>query len=161
MRLLPRVLLLAVLPLAGCADARPTPAPTTATVSGRVTVAGKGPLTGANIRFVSVADPNKVGSGQVKSDGTYMVPDAPVGECKVVIDNAHLDPSQNPAAARPWVPTPRGEKADAEPNVPTLGRDDWTSQKFVQIDPAYGRPESTPLRVTVEQGEGTKDFDVK
>lgn len=60
-------------------------------VKGTITVAGKGPLPGGTIQFVSVADPTRIGTGQIRHDGTYEVPDAPVGECKVVIDNAHLD----------------------------------------------------------------------
>lgn len=87
LRLLPALALVGT--LVGCGgDKR-------ATVTGKVTVGGKGPLTGGNIRFVSVADPNKVGGGQIKPDGTYEVNDAPVGDCKVVIDNTHLDPEAN------------------------------------------------------------------
>ncbi len=64
-----------------------------APVKGSVSVAGKGPLTGGTITFISVADSKRMGSGMVEPDGTYSVLDAPVGECKVIFDNSHLDPS--------------------------------------------------------------------
>ena len=111
--------LLALLTAVGCgaSDKR-------AAVAGKVTVGGKGPLTGGNIRFVSVADPNKVGGGQIKPDGTFEVSDAPVGECKVVIDNTHLDPSLSKAAAMPGVPAPGGMGSGmkgAPAGVPSVG----------------------------------------
>ena len=40
----------------------------------------------------------------IKADGTYEVPDAPVGECKVVIDNSHLDPSSKKSGTMPMAP---------------------------------------------------------
>jgi len=81
--------------LAGCSGDRRV------SVHGKVTLAGKGPLGGGNIQFVSVADPTKVGGGLIKPDGSYMVPDAPVGDCKVVIDNTHLDPNANKGTGLP------------------------------------------------------------
>jgi hypothetical protein len=75
-------------------------------LSGKVTVGGKGPLTGGNIRFVSTADPNRVGGGLIKADGTYEVTDAPVGACKVVIDNTHLDPNAVKAVNLPGMGGP-------------------------------------------------------
>ena len=62
-------------------------------ISGKVTVAGKGPLTGGGIQFVSVEYPNRVGSAVISGDGTYTVVDAPLGECKVVIDTTMFDPN--------------------------------------------------------------------
>lgn len=97
MRVLIRLLPLAALlvAVAGCGgDKR-------ATVSGKVTVGGKGPLTGGNIRFVSVSDPNRSGGGLINPDGTYEVPDAPVGDCKVIIDNTHLDPDAKKGGSLP------------------------------------------------------------
>ncbi len=79
-----------------------------APVSGKVTVVGKEGLSGGNIRFISVADSNRVGGGLIKPDGTYEVFDAPVGECKVVIDNTHLDPSANKSSGPGMGPGPGG-----------------------------------------------------
>ena len=73
-----------------------------------MTVGGKGPPTGGTIRFVSVADPTRVGAGQIKADGSFVVSDAPVGECKVVIDNVHLNPSSNKATGMPGIAGRRG-----------------------------------------------------
>ncbi len=79
--------LFSLLAITGCGGDRRSP------VKGTVNVAGKGPLTGGNIRFVLVSDQTKMSGGIIKPDGTYEVPDAPVGECLVVIDNSHLDPN--------------------------------------------------------------------
>ena len=73
--------------VAGCgSDAR-------APVKGTVTFGGKGPLAGGTIFFISVADSKRIGSGMIDPDGTYEVHDAPVGACKVIFDNSHLDPT--------------------------------------------------------------------
>jgi hypothetical protein len=186
-RALPLVALFAA--LAGCGgDKR-------ASVAGKVTVGGKGPLTGGNIRFVSVSDPNRSGGGLIKPDGTYEVPDAPVGECKVVIDNAHLDTSTNKATGLPGMGAPGGMPGGMKgmpggmkgmPPVGTAGgvkeadkakmsaapkgadipgemssKSETAGQKFIKIDPAFTKPESTTLTFTVEKGANTKDFDVK
>ncbi len=66
-----------------------------ASVSGKVTVNGKGPLTGGTITFVLISNENEVGGGNIKSDGTYEAVDVPVGECKVIVSNAHLNPSKS------------------------------------------------------------------
>ena len=155
-----------------------------ASVSGKVTVAGKGPLTGGNIRFVSAADPNKTGGGQIKPDGSFEVSDAPVGACKVVIDNTHLDPSQSKAAAMPGVPmqgmkgmpggpavggggakkedkakmgeAPKGADVPAE-----MGKAESSGQKFVRIEVGFSKPDTTALTFEVQPGTNTKDFEVK
>jgi len=98
--------------LTGCNSDRRAP------VSGKITVSGKGPLPGGNIRFVSVADPNRVGGALIKPDGTYEVPDAPLGECKVVVDNTHLDPNANKGTA-PGTPG-TGGMPGAGPGMPGM-----------------------------------------
>jgi hypothetical protein len=192
-------ILVAAAAVAGCGD-KDARAP----VSGKVTVAGKGPLAGGSIRFVSAADPNRSSSGQIKSDGTYMVPDAPVGECKVVIDNSHLDPNGSKGSAPPGAmgkgggmkgmpgagpgaggmpgaggspsagpagapkaddkakmgSAPKGAGAEV-PNEMNDGRAEHSAEKFVKIDGAFTKPETTTLTFTVVKGENTKDFDVK
>jgi len=152
-------------------------------VSGKVTVGGKAPLTGGNIQFVSVADPNKIGGGQIKADGTYEVVDAPLGECKVVIDNTHLDPASRKAGMMPMAPPKMGmgmgkpggmgnpkppadtkKMGDAPKGVEVssgMGDSDITEQKYVKIDAAYTKAESTTLKQTVSKAGETFDFDVK
>lgn len=59
-------------------------------VTGKVAVTGKGPLTGGSIRFELASDSKIFGSGQIHADGSYECADAPVGECRISVDNAHL-----------------------------------------------------------------------
>lgn len=181
MRFLLRTLPLAVLvaALAGCGgDKR-------ASVSGKVTVGGK-PLTGGNITFILVSDPNRTTSGLIKPDGSYEVSDAPVGECKVVIDNSHLDPdaikkggmggpgtpAMGPPMKGPAAATGGGGPKEADKakmggpakgaDAPSeMGKSETTGQKYVKIDPAHTKPDSTSLRFTVERGSNTKDFEIK
>jgi hypothetical protein len=180
-RVLPALVLAAA--VAGCGGEKRV------AVSGKVTVGGK-PLTGGSIRFVSVADPNRSGGGQIKADGTYEVPDAPVGECKVTIDNSHLDPAANKTSGLPGMmgkggagPGMKGmpagpgmatgpkeadkakmgtgpKEADVASDM-NAGKAEHAAEKFIKLDPSFAKVESTPLTFTVEKGPNTKDFDIK
>ena len=172
-------MLAGMIALAGCggSDGR-------GTVTGKVTVAGKGPLTGGSIQFISVADASLYGGGQIRPDGTYEVVDAPLGECKVVIDNKHLQVGGNtmgpkvPGGMGGGMPTtgmgPKTGKAPAEASkqmnaapkcveVPSeMGKDSTTTgAKYIKIDPNYAAAGSTTLKATVNRGTNTADFEVK
>lgn len=167
----------------GCADKR-------VKVSGKVTVAGKGPLTGGSIRFVSASDPAKFGSGTIKAEGDYEIFDAPVGECKIVIDNSQFDPKARSANNMPSVPGKMGmgppgkmggmpgvaasgpnatdaKKMGSAPNgldLPSeMNRDqgDPKKLKFVPFDASYSKVESTPLKQSVPKEGGVFNFDLK
>ena len=84
------VLLLGTVSWMGCGGGAPYSG---TVIKGKVTVAGKGLLTGGTIQFVSVADSKAMSGGQIKPDGTYELADVPLGDCKVVIDNSHLNPN--------------------------------------------------------------------
>ncbi|AMV29737.1 hypothetical protein VT84_35420 [Gemmata sp. SH-PL17] len=178
--------LLALLAGCGASDKR-------ATVSGKVTVAGKAGLPGGIIRFVSAENPSRIGGGTIKPDGTYEVTDAPVGECKVIIDNSHLDPSANKSNA-PGMPgtgsgmpgmkgMPGGKQfgpgaggpkdADKEkmtgapkgaevPSEMGMGKTDHAGEKYVRIDGAYFKLDTTTLKATVsDSGSNALNFEVK
>jgi hypothetical protein len=169
---------LALLPLAAVGCGRPP----TATVSGKVTVKGKDPLPGGTITFQLASDPTQAAGGVIKSDGTYTVTGAPVGECKVVIDNSNLDLSKNTGTSTPTGGAPGmgppgagstgggGPPADARNrmNGPPKGVGDETddkdagTKKYVKIDPSFSKAESTPLKHTVVMGDNKDvNFDVK
>ncbi len=169
--------------VAGCGGDKRT------VVKGKITVGGKGPLSGGNIRFVSASEASRFGSGIIKADGTYEVSNAPVGDCKIVIDNTHLDPSAKKSVSMPGMPGMKGmggmkgmpggggggpgkgnakdttKKMSGAPSgvdvATEMGRADTSGQKFVKIDAAYAKPETTPLTFKVESGDNSKDFDVK
>ncbi len=176
--------LFAALPLFGCGGK-----PGRAQVSGKVTVAGKGPLTGGSITFVLLSDEKETGGGVIKSDGTYEAVDVPVGECKVLIGNSHLNPSKSgmggPSMGMggPGMGMGKGmggppsgvsgpkpgdkDKMGAAPKGadvdPKMGEGkDTGSSKYIKIDTAYEAAGTTTLRHTVTKGENPNaNFDVK
>ena len=147
------------------------------TVSGKVLVAGKNPLPGGIITFYLMSDPTQVGGSVINSDGTFEVVNAPVGECKVVVDNTHLDTARNPgnmmmggggmtpmgsgmaskastsgasARSNDKMKSASAKATQLAPEM-TTGKDLGTS-KYVKIDPAFTKAESTTLRHTVSSG---------
>ena len=175
-----------LLALAGCGGGKVG----RASVSGKVTVAGKGPLTGGSITFVLISNENEVGGGNIKSDGTYEAVDVPVGECKVIVSNAHLNlsksgmgggmPGGGMTGAGPGTgkgmtgmggpPAGGPQTADKMGNAPKgaevdgkmgEGKDTGTP-KYMKIDPTYEDAGTTTLRHTVNRGENpNSNFDVK
>ncbi len=142
------VLAAAALAAAGCTAGNPQL--TGAAVSGVVRAKGR-PVTGGSLRLIDPADPNKSTSGQILGDGTYKVLNAPVGEVVVVVEtaSAKADPRAFIALAKA-----KGGKVDESilPPGPPL--------KYVPIDPKYSDPAKSPLRITVEKGEHTKDIEL-
>jgi len=164
------VALVAVLALAGCG---PHPR---ASVKGKVTVAGKGPLTGGAIQFVLDSDPTQIAGGVIHADGSYEVLDAPVGECKVLIDNEHLQ--KGGKMQGPMVPGYLAGGAKAAPAGATSKM--GTSPKGLEVPPGTGEPvganglkymkinhefavaDRTPLKATVNRGDNAGvNFEVK
>ncbi|HEX4606894.1 MAG TPA: hypothetical protein VH092_01690 [Urbifossiella sp.] len=160
--------LIVLLAVAGCGSSKPPRAP----VTGKVTVAGKAPLTGGAIRFEWVGDPTEVGSGIIDPTGAYEVSDAPVGECKVIIENAYLQAGAGggggimekgiPQAAKQKVPpmksTAPPKDADMPPEMATQSKG---APKYMRIDSSYSAAGTTPLKATVARGTNSFDFDVK
>jgi hypothetical protein len=136
-------------------------------VKGKVTVNGKVPLTGGSIQFILVSNPNEVGSGQIDGKGEYEVATAPIGECKVVIDNTHLerksknmpgmgtgganqDTSKKMSTPPKGIDTAKGEGGQA------------SALKHVKIDGSYTKADTTPLKSTVSRDKASPaDFDLK
>lgn len=132
-------------------------------VSGKVTHAGKGPLPGGTIQFVLASNPNYAGGAQIDPDGKYTVHDAPVGECKVLVDNLYLKPG---GGAPPMLPgkTPAkkpNKKIEVPKEVEKTPGGDANPGKYVVLEGTYASAESTPLKVTLSSGSNEKDFDVK
>lgn len=147
-----------------------------AIVSGTVTVAGKGPLTGGAISFISAADAKRAGHGTILADGTFRVVDAPVGECKVVIDNSNMEPADEKSGPPTGVkggpqPTPgkaakggKGEwkaSPEGEGGPPPADNSLFANRKYIKLEKGYSAPGTTPLTFLVERGEAKKDFEVK
>jgi hypothetical protein len=162
--------LLVMVCLVGCGE------PARAPVTGKVSFAGKGPLTGGSIRFVSESNPEIASGGLIKADGSYEVVDAPVGDCKVLIETEHLRVGGKTAgAAVPGYLS--GNKSSGPPpgtsdkmknppkgvDVPGGETDGGgaVGLKYMKISPDYANLELTPLKATVERGGGGHNFEVK
>ncbi len=155
---------LAFLALVGCGSSSPPRTP----VKGKVTIAGKDPLPGGIIQFVLASDTKVIGGGQIKPDGSYEVPDAPVGECKVVIDNEHLrvgGKTMGPVVPGKTTTAPPGEtkkKMNAAPmGLETPTEDTSGTPKYLRIDSSYQKAETTPLLKTVSRNEDVINLEVK
>jgi hypothetical protein len=110
-----------------------------ATVTGKVTIAGKGPLPGGQITFWGGKES---ATGSIKSDGNYEDQNVPQGECKVSIDNTALKTAGATGAATEGMP----------------GSDNG---KYVPIDPKYSKPETSGLSTTVSGKTATYNPDLK
>lgn len=98
-------------------------------------------------------------------DGTYLVADAPKGECRVVINNQSLakaggkfiTPSQKFGKGIPGEGgTPQGVIIP-----PQMGPKSSESGTYMPISDQFANVETTPLRATLQQGANTIDFEVK
>jgi hypothetical protein len=163
------ILLVAVLLTSGCGGNSRT------TIKGKVTVAGKGPLTGGNITFVLASNQAVNGGGVINADGSYEVVTAPLGECKVLIDNSHLNTAAK-NKGMPMVPGTPGtggvskapKDTESKMTTPPKGLKDAPpgvgagKLNYMKIDDQFSKFESTPLKSTVGSGSATPaDFEVK
>ena len=126
----------------------------TATVKGKVTFMSK-PLTGGTVAFFA-AD-GRHAAGTIKSNGEYVVPDAPVGETTITVTTPKMP--LGPMAGKMPKP-PSGSKGMPKEMLPP----DYEEGKKIGIVPApeqYGTPESSPLKYTVTVGEQNHDIDLK
>jgi hypothetical protein len=71
--------LLGMVILLGCSSERHFP---TGQVTGKITYKGQ-PVPGGTIMFISTSEAGDFGGGAIKEDGTYDVPKAPAGTCKI------------------------------------------------------------------------------
>lgn len=123
--------------LAGCGGSTKG---NTVLVTGKVTVAGKGPLTGGNITFTPNGAPDKARSGSIKGDGTFSVPDVARGECKVSIETTSLK---------------------SLPPAPSMDMGAGPPAKYMPIDAKYSKPDSSGLSTTIDKNPFTYDVEVK
>jgi hypothetical protein len=150
-------------------------------VRGKVTFNGK-PLNSGTILFVT--SDNRSASTSIKEDGTYEMPDAPVGECTITVTVGStsgkgggnmMAPGGMPAIGKMGGPggmpsTTGGQKSDSSKPPPGLGTSGGDGQqmtgpppqvdarKQVKIPDKYSNPETSGLKYTVVKGEQTKDL---
>jgi hypothetical protein len=121
-----------------------------ATVKGKVTF-NNVPLSTGTITF-NAAD-NRVGTGQIKSDGTYVVGDAPIGEVTITVTTPKTP--MGPVGMQKPPPGMSGMPKEMMP----AGYEEGKPVRIVPAPEKYGSAESSPLKFTVKAG--TQDHDVQ
>lgn len=147
-RIVPVAFILVAAVAVGCG-----PPPTSGVVRGRVSI-GDRSLPGGMIGFHSTQDAARWSAGQIAVDGTYLVPDAPLGPCTVTIDTTMLkDRPRFSAAAAADGPTPGG--------LPGGSGIVAQEPEFVPIRQQFGSIDQSPLSATITAGENRCDFSVE
>jgi hypothetical protein len=156
-------LLLPLLFALGCGGSK------TAKLSGKVLFDNK-PLPGGTITFYP-ADGGKLNpaSTAIQEDGTYSLDNAPTGEVKVSVSNAHLKGANDGIKRGPGGgPPPASQNIKAPPEVmakmPQQPPDNKLTPigKYIPIPDKYGKPETSGLSTTIKGGNQTDvNFELK
>ena len=120
-----------------------------ATVNGKVRF-NQNPLTAGTVTFID-ADGHS-GSGTIKSDGSYTVTDAPVGEATITV----FTPPPSVAAQGQRMPAHKGMPKEFLPP----GQDQGRAVPTVSVPEKYQKKESSPLKFTVTPGSQNHDIDL-
>jgi hypothetical protein len=119
-----------------------------AVVKGSISIGDK-KLNAGNITFAT-AD-GRTGTGSIDESGNYIVTDAPIGECTIVVS----------------VPAPKGGSMQAPGMKPPAGIPGMEKMagpkmvdpsKVVQIPQKYNSRDTSDLKYTVRSGEQTHDI---
>lgn len=120
-------------------------------MKGKVSFMGQN-LTAGTIAFVASG---KTGSGVIKSDGTYIVADAPVGDVTITVQTPPLPPGGMLSAP----PPPAGVGMPKEFLPP--GHEENKVVRVVSAPEKYQKVETSTLKYTVQSGSQDYDIDLK
>jgi hypothetical protein len=116
------------------------------------TVKYKGqPVTGGSISFFGKEGEAGI-TAPILQDGTYSIK-APVGECKVSVDNSMLKPGGQGMERR------KEQGMGAGPR-PGQGEQVKITGTYMEIPAKYKDPKTSGLTYTVKKSESTKDFEL-
>jgi len=136
---------LALVLFAGCSKSK-------GTITGKVTLKDGTPVPVGNITFWG-ADNRPAGGSQLKSDGTYNIADAPVGDVKVTIETP--PPRMGPVN----MPKPPEGMSMPKEMLPKEGGDAADpTKKVVPVPAKYKTAGDTPLTYTIVKGTQEKNF---
>lgn len=150
---------LAIMPLSGCGEekkdpptqnetkTRKVPEPTGDILSGKVTYRGT-PVTGGTMTLLTAGE--KSFKGYLRRDGTFKIFYLTPGEMKVAIETESIKDalSKFDELSKSHAP---GRDIGIRENVPV----------YVMIPAKYGNPETSGLKVTINKGENTADFNLE
>jgi hypothetical protein len=139
---------LLALALAGCGGG--TGLNTGGALTGTVSLDGK-PIKGGNVLVVS-EDGRLSASGFVNGEGTYTVPEPPLGKVKVAIQTSHLRGSFVPKSGEKGGGKGEGSRGMVMPDPKDIGLE------FVAIPDKYEKPETSGLATEVKGGTETYDL---
>jgi hypothetical protein len=120
----------------------------TATVTGRVTYRGKPVTNGCVLVYCS---DKQIARGNIGADGTYSIPNVPVGSSAVTVQSH----ARVPAGLRLPQNLPPSSGGPIAPIV------EHTDTQRISIPQRYALPEESGLSVVVEDGPVTFDIDLK
>lgn len=174
------VLVALLIPIAGCGTKKTTGS----SLSGKVTLNGQ-PVKGGTLQFYSEAGAY---TASIDGDGNYNLPDVPVGEMTVTVDNETLNPKNKPpvytggqtsggasgfkgAAGSPMAGMYKkamGGKSAAPsykgPGVKVGDAPEGTEivkeGTYVPIPAVYRKKETSTLKVKIEAGSNKKDLEM-
>jgi hypothetical protein len=119
---------------------------TTATVSGRVTMSGRPVIWGA---VILVGPDGRSVAGRIQPDGSYTVPDAPIGDVAVAVTSP--DPLVDHYKTQ--IRSARKALPVAQWPAPPVDRQQW----FV-LPKHYEDPKTSDLKLTVNRGRNEFDL---
>jgi len=100
-------------------------------------------------------------SATISPDGTYSMPDAPLGECRVAVTvpSMPMDPSIRARMKGKGPALPEGPKNPEDPGAPAPPLA-VVPKEVVPIDQKYSNPDTSGLTFTVQKGEQTYNIEL-
>ncbi len=142
---------------------------TPATVSGKITYNGQ-TVPAGSITFHPVAtqSTDKGGLGiynySLKEDGTYSGTDLPTGEMVVTIETETANPNPTKSKTALVGGANKGDTAaDYQKKMQEMGKapsGPTNAGPYVKIPPKYAVKATSTLKVTLDKGKNTKDFEL-
>jgi hypothetical protein len=142
----PALLGLALAALGGCGGGK-------AAVNGKVSLSDGTPVPAGTITFW--ASDNRSAQATLTPDGSYSIPDAPVGDVKVTVETP-VPMMGGPTGMGKPPPGVKGMPAEMLPP----GQKELAGVNVVPVPKQYKDKSTTPLTYTVTRGTQKKDFTI-
>jgi len=145
------LLAIAVAAAGGCAKPK-------AVVNGKVRLANGQPVTAGTVSFWS--SDNRVGSSALGSDGSYSVPDAPVGDVKITVSTPPPRMVMGDKGGMPKAPGDLGGGMPADKVPEGMSGVVMKPQNVVPVPEQYWDVATTTLTWTVASSKAPQEHDI-